>query len=484
MNASVPTTTSNRPQLSLGDVLVFVWRSKLLIIAVTLPIAALAVFGAIMTPVKYAAVSRIQVTAGTESMFDPIVGDPVQNAVLGQEEITGSEVELLYSPVIFDRVIQKIGLENIFPKMQQAMDKAPPAQRPLVYEKAVDAVRKGFYAGAAPKNPVIRTSFQHENPQMAARVLNSIIQTYLEYRADLFTSNDKSILSVQRENLAGELELADAALERFLVDNRIGDFDTEKTSVAGLYSNVTDELFKIQAAKSEVSGRLASLNAQLSLTEPTIDLYVDSNYEQQLLDLKIERESLLSTYLPGTPQISEIDRRIENVRALIDNEGQGIGVVRRGPNEVFQKLDQNRAELVAEAEALQTRFEELQRQKNRIENRQIELIRLEPEYQTLLRDRAILENQLRSLTVREGEERIKRSVTQADFDNIQILEPARPPAQGKSMRKLIAGAGVGFGLFTGLVLAFLLAFTRVTMPTAGCVSRTSGLPVLSSVRPL
>ena len=64
-----------------------------------------------------------------------------------------------------------------------------------------------------------------------------------------------------------------------------------------------------------------------------------------------------------------------------------------------------------------------------IQNRQIELIRLEPEYQTLLRDRAILENQLRSLTVREGEERIKRSVTQADFDNIQILEPARPPAQ-------------------------------------------------------
>jgi len=231
-----------------------------------------------------------------------------------------------------------------------------------------------------------------------------------------------------------------------------------------------------------VNERLAALNTRLSLTEPTIDLYVESNYQQQLLDLQIEREAMLATYLPGTPQVDAIDRRIENVQNLIENQGEGVGVIRRGPNELFQNLDQKRAELNADAAALKARFAELRRQKSSIERRQIELIKLEPKYQELVRERSILDNRLRALTVREGEERLKREVTQSDFENIQVLEPARPPARGKSMRKLVAAAGVAFGLFTGGMLALLLVFTRPTMPSASSVSRTVGLPVLASVR--
>ena len=64
----------------------------------------------------------------------------------------------------------------------------------------------------------------------------------------------------------------------------------------------------------------------------------------------------------------------------------------------------------------------------------IELIKLEPKYQELVRERSILDNRLRALTVREGEERLKREVTQSDFENIQVLEPARPPAHGQRHR--------------------------------------------------
>ncbi|MAK62237.1 MAG: hypothetical protein CMK09_14805 [Ponticaulis sp.] len=478
---SVADAPYGRPQLSLADLVVSIWRSKFLIAFVTIPFVILAVIAAMMMPVKYIATSRVQVTAGAERVFDPIVGQ-VQNAVLGQEEITESEVELLYSPVIFDRVIRKLGLEVIDPSAQAAMEKAPPTEQPLLYERAIESLQKSFSAGAAPKNPVIRTSFQHEDPQVAADVLNTIIETYLEYRADLFTSSDRSVLTRQRESLMDELALADAALERFLVDNRIGDFDTEKTSVASNYSRITDELLQVQAQKSEVDGRLGALTAQLSLTEPTIDLYVETNYQQQLLDLRIQREGLLSTYLPDTPQVQAIDRQIENVQTLISNQGEGMGTIRRGPNEVFQALDQKRAELDADSSALKTRFDELRRQKNQIERRQLELIRLEPKYQELVRDRAILDNQLRSLTVREGEERLKREVTMSDFDNIQILEPARPPSRGKSMKKVIAAAGLLFGGFTGLIVALIVIFSRNTMPTAGSIGRTTGLPVLSSVR--
>ncbi|MDF1681795.1 GumC family protein [Ponticaulis sp.] len=482
-STSASARRSNRPQLDIPEYVLLLWRAKWAIILIALPILALAILFAFMLPVKYAATSRVQVTLGNERVFAPLTtGADAQSANLGQEEITGSEIELIYSPVIFDRVLQEIGMDVIYPDDYEAMMEAPEEDRPLLYERTLLGFQKDFAAGAAPKNPVIRTSYEHEDPIVAARVLNAIVRTYLEYRSELFLDDDDGVLSQQRETLANELSAADAAIERFLVDNRIGDFDTEKESVASLYGAVTDNLFNVQAQRSEVQGRLASLTAQLALTEPTIDLYVETNYQQQLLDLQIERESLLSTYLPGTPQIDAIDRRIQNVQNLISSQGDGVGVIRRGPNEVFQRLDQQRAELEAEASALQTRFEELRRQKNEIEERQLRLTRLEPHYQELLRDHSILENQLRNLTVREGDERLIREVSRANLDNIQILEPARPPAQGKSMRLLVAAAGLLFGGFTGLIVAMIWIFSKNTMPTAACASRTVGLPVLASVR--
>ncbi|MAI89708.1 Wzz/FepE/Etk N-terminal domain-containing protein [Ponticaulis sp.] len=473
---------SNRPQLSLADIFLLLWRAKWMMIAIAVPIVALAVLVAMFMPTEYRATSRVQVTIGNERVFEPIVGSSGANAVLGQEEITESEVELLYSPVIFDRVLQNVGMDVIYPKLHEAYQEAEPEDRPMLYERALTVFQRNFGAGAAPKNPVIRTGFSHEDPVVAAMVLNEIVQTYLAYRTELFLSGNPEALAQQRSVLAGELTEADSAVEAFLIENRIGDFNTERESTASLYSSVTDNLYSIQAQRSEVQGRLSALNSQLALVEPTIDLYVETNYQQQLLDLQIERETLLSTYRQGTPQVQAIDRRIQNVENLISSQGDGAGVIRRGPNEVFQSLDQQRAELEAEASALQTRLEELQRQRSRLEQRQLELARLEPRYQELLRDRTVLESQLQLLSEREGEERLIREVSRSELENVQILEPARPPSQGKSMKLIVAAAGVVFGGFTGLMFALIWLFTKTTLSTAGSASRTVGLPVLASVR--
>ncbi|MFC6197406.1 GumC family protein [Ponticaulis profundi] len=472
---------SGRPQLTLVDIILMLWRAKWIVLLVALPIFVASVLFALTLSKQYQATSRIQVTAGEERVFDPLVGD-VTASVLSQEEITESEIELLHSPVIADRVIQKLGLEVIYPKMAEAYNKAPAADKPLIYEQAVQAVQKNFYAGAAPKNPVIRTGFKNENPIVAADVLNTMIETYIEYRSEIFLGDDKGVLTTQREASNEKLLAADQAIERFLTENRIGDFDTEKTTTAAQYASITDEMFKVQAQKSEVDKRLSALISQLALTEPTIDLSVETNFQQQLFDLKLEREGLLSKYQPSTPQVQQLDRRINQMQELIDQQGNGAGVIRRGPNEVYQSMDARRAELVADSSALEGRFEELQRQKRQIEERQLQLTRLEPKYQDLLRNRAILESQVRSISIREQEERLKREIAKADTENIQILEPARPPAKGESSRKLVAAAGLLFGGFTGLMFALIWVFTRPTLATASCVTRTTGLPVLASVR--
>lgn len=481
--SAISASRAGRPQLSIIDILLMLWRGKWIVVLVAIPFVAAGIGLAMTMPREFEAISRIQVTAGSERVFDPLVGS-IQATVLSQEEITESEIELLRSPVIADRVIQKLGLDVIYPKMYEAMQKAPQSERPIMYEEAIAALQKGFYAGASPKNPVIRTVYKNENPVVAADVLNTFIETYLEYRGEIFAKDDKGFLVGQRKAAEGKLEDADKAIEKFLTSNNIGDFDTEKSSVATLYASVTDELFRVQAQKSEVDGRLAVTLVQLSLTEPTIDLNRETTHQQQLFDLKIRREQLLATYRPETPQVQAVDREIQKIEKLIAEQGQSGARVQRGPNELFQELETRRTGLEAEAAALKQRFEELQRQKKTIEARQLQLTRLEPEYQELLRARSIQDNQVRTLTIREEEERLKRDAALADFENIQILEPARIPSKGKSKKKLVAAAGVIFGLGTGLMFALLWVFTRSTLPTAGSVARTSGLPVLASVRPV
>lgn len=474
---------AGRPQLSLIDILLMLWRAKWMIFLIALPFIAASVAIAIITPKEYSAHSRIQVTAGAERVFDPIVGN-AQAMVLGQDEITGSEVELLGSPVIADRVIQKLGLDVIYPKMAKAMEKATPAERLVMYEKAVEGLQKDFSAGGAPKNPVIRTSYKNEDPNVAADTLNTIIETYLEYRAELFTRHNAGFLVEQRLTSERKLQQADEAIEHFLTTNRIGDFTTEKAAVAALYANVTDELFKVQAQKSEVDGRLAATSTQLELTSPTIDLNRETTYQQQLFDLKMQRAQLLATYQPGTPQVQALDRQIAETEDLIVNHSSNAAKIQTGPNEVFQTLQGRRSELIAEESAMRERFDALQRQKKAIEQRQLEITRLEPTYNELLRTRAILEDQVRNITVREEQERLKRDAARADFENIQILEPARIPSQGESKGKIIAAAGIVFGLGTGFMFALIWIFTRSTLPTAGSIARTSGLPILASVRPV
>ncbi len=480
--SAISASRAGRPQLSIIDILLMLWRAKWIMIFVSIPFLAAAIAFALTMPTKFEASSRIQVTAGSERVFDPIVGR-VQASILSQEEITESEIELLRSPVIADRVLQKLGLEVVYPKIYEAWEKAPQADRPMIYEEAVVALQKDFYAGATPKNPVIRTSYRNENPVVAADVLNTLIETYLSYRAELFAKDDKGFLSGERKAASGKLREADTAILQFLSSNKIGDFDTEKSSIATRYASVTDEILKVQAQKSEVDGKLAATVAQLAMTEPTIDLNRETTHGQELFALKTQREQLLATYKPGTPQIDAIDRQITRVEKLIAEQGQTGARVQRGPNELYQELETRRTNLESDSLAMKKRFEELLRQKKEIETRQLQLTRLEPRYQELLRDRSIQDNQVRTLTIREEEERLKRNAAKADFENIQILEPARTPARGKSKKKLIAAAGLIFGMGTGLMFALLWIFTRSTLPTAGSVARTSGLPVLASVRP-
>ena len=135
---------SGRPQLTLVDIILMLWRAKWIVLLVALPIFV-----------------DVLCTDLVETYRQhPVFRQPVKSASLirlsgcdrqrSRQEKSRNLVELSHSPVIADRVIQKLGLEVIYPKMAMPTITRQQPTNPD-REQAVQVVQKNFYAGAAPK---------------------------------------------------------------------------------------------------------------------------------------------------------------------------------------------------------------------------------------------------------------------------------------------------------------------------------------------
>jgi len=479
----------SRPKMGVVDLILQLWRAKWLMMLVFIPIFALGLAAAFMMPKTYEASSRLLVSLGDEQVFSPKVGDLAAGAIPEQEQLIQAELELLQSPVVAERVLMRIPLDAIYPDLleeREAILAKLPSRDPAAADYAmrqigIEAIQKNFGVGAAPKTPVIRTTFKHEDPEVAATVLNALILSYQEYRTAVYTTRRPDTFSRQRKGFEENLLDAEDDIRTFLIGNQIGDFESERLASQTLFASVTDELFKVESLISSVEGQLSTLRRQMASTEPLVDIFVEDSTDQQLLNLQLEREEALTKYKPDSRTVKAIDARIKQVTAYLDTQTGPVGTTRRGPNPVFQDMETRLSNLETDAQSLTNQRAELQRQKTQIEARQRRIADLEPQWQELQRKRDLIEANLSSASTREIEARSLNDMAALGADNIKVLEEARPPVEGSSLKLPVAALALLFAGFTALMVGLLRAMTREGFSTARSVERTTGLPVIASV---
>jgi uncharacterized protein involved in exopolysaccharide biosynthesis len=460
-------------------------------------ISALSVFVAMQMPTSYEARSRLLVALGDEYVYRPAVGSEAAGVAPESEELIQAELELIRSPVVVERTLSALSVERIFPELAETCAKnlktLPGTEvngrlvtrESLEYEcfqNAVTAMQRKFGAGAAPKTPVLLATYEHDDPQLSAEVLNRLIGSYLQYRTEVFTDTSAGSFGEQRARFEGDLSESDEAIRDFLEDNDIGDFASERDTVRQLYQTASAELLANRSRARVVDGQLSVYQRQLQNVEPEQDLFVEDTSSQRLLDLKLEREDKLTRYKPESRVIKEIDKRIAQAEAYLANQSGPTGTVRRGPNPVFQEIETAANNLEAEAQSLRQQNVELERQLASIEGRQRQLSNLEPRYQELQRQRDLLEQNVRSFSEREVEARTRTEMIQQNVKNIRVLERATPPVEGSSLKFPVAVLGILFAAFTALMAGLLRVMTREGFSTGRSIERTLGIPVLANVK--
>jgi uncharacterized protein involved in exopolysaccharide biosynthesis len=470
------------------ELVIQLWRAKWLMIAVFIPIFLLGILAAFQMPKTFEANSRLYVRMGDENVYRPRVGS--EAPVAPEEELLiQAELEVLRSPVVAERALSKFPLERVYPKLVEAMNKkmseTPPDAHEAIAEEtfqtAVATLRKSFLSGTAPKTPVIGTALEHEDAVLSAELLNAWIGAYLDYRNEVFSTNGSASLGNQRQKFEGQLLEVEEEIRQFLATNEIGDFESERLTAQQLYATISGELLANQSRASAVEGQLDIYNQQLATMEPQQNLYVEDNSAQKLIELRIEREDLLARYTPESRAVQAIDTRIEKIEEYLNGRGGLAGTTRRGPNPVYQQVEQAASNLNAEAQSLQLQGAELRRQLAGVEARLRRLNDLTPEWQELQRRKTLMERNVENFSVREVEERALSELSGQTADSVRVLEPARVPIKGKSLRMPVAALGFLFAGFTALLAGLLWALTRRGFVTARSVERTTGLRVVGSL---
>lgn len=474
---STATISAARPRYGLFDVVGLLFRELLLMIVIFVVVFAIGAAVVLTMKKTYTASASLFAGVGQEYVYQPRVGQGERSSQTPQAgEIAQAEAAILNSQEVKIRTVRALGVEAFQDK---------PSTQPMARQEAaaVRTIGAGLEAGAAPLSSVVGVRFESDDPEKAALILNTIIDQYLQYRREVvFQDRRTGAIQAQRQAFEADLAAADAAYENFLRTNDIGDFTTSQATLAASYQATYASMLTVQAQLSQVSQRLTTLMAQQAQTPAEIALQQDLNIsaQDQILQLRNEREQLLARYRPDSQPVRDMDARIEQLQIHVAS-GTAVGVreVRTGPNPIWVEIETTRINAQAERDSLAAQLGVLNRQLDDIRGRQARLTQLESANATLAGDRALLRASVGEFQQRDIENRAASQLIRAGADNVTVIERASPPTRGKSLKAPLLAAVFLFAGFTALCVGLMRIFLRRGLSTPGSARRTLEMPVLA-----
>lgn len=471
-----------RLRYSPEDFATLLWRQRWLMLGVFVVIVAIGLAVAVRLKTNYTAQSSLLIRLGSEYVYSPEVGDAARGAAPDNDQIVQSEVEILNSAALKERTIKDIGLAKIFPEMGAAYAAADPDRKRIVEGQAIKAIEGGLKVGTAPGTSVVRLTYSHPNPQIAALVLNTLIDEYQVYRRSVLQDRDVRPLEAQHRAFETKLAAADNDLTNFLTRHGIGDFDAEKAALASLYSQLLTDSYSAQAQASETQGRLGVVAAQAAGAPSEVGLYrdIDHTAGDQAAKLKVELSDLLARYQPGAEPVRVKQAQIAAAERLAAAQ-VNASAARFGVNPVAQALQTERNTLSAQAASLASRRTAVAAEIARVTARRQMLASLEPQYQELVRTRDVLAVNAKTFAARSQENQAAQALAAQSDDNIRIVQRAYVPTGGVSLKKPALVVAVLFAAFAAVCAGLIGAFLSRGYPTAAAAERTLDMPVLATL---
>jgi succinoglycan biosynthesis transport protein ExoP len=446
-------------------------RKKAWIIVPTVLAAVLSMVAVNLVTPRYRSEARILID-GRENVFLRPNGERNEERTSLDPEAVTSQVQLVLSRDLAREIIKKNKLAEL-PEFDPVLKGITPLKSVLALvgvvrdpfsmtpeERVLDAYFDRLTAYAVDKSRVIVVEFQSRDPELAARIANSIVDGYLVLQQDARQAQAKSAslwLSGEIESLRRKVADAESRVEDFRSKSSLF-IGTNNTSLSNQQmGELNTQLNNARALKSDAENRARLIREMLQSGRPieaseVLNSELTRRLSEQRVTLRAQLAEQSSTLLDNHPRIKELKAQLADLDHQIRDEA----------GKLSRSLDNDARIAGGRVESLSASLDQLKKLATSSNGQDVQLRALEREAKA---QRDLLESYLAKY--REANTRENIDAAPADGRIISRAIVSNTPAYPKKLPVVLLATLATFLLSTGLIVTgALLRMTAPILPAA------------------
>jgi succinoglycan biosynthesis transport protein ExoP len=474
-----PTAASESGDLDLSALGQALVRNRRWIIIPTLLVAVLSIAAVNLVTPRYKSEARILID-GRENVFLRPNGERNEERNALDPEAVTSQVQLLLSRDLAREIIKKNKLAER-PEFDPVLQGFSPLKSLLALfgigrdpfsltpeERVLDAYYDRFTAYAVDKSRVIVIEFQSRDPDLAARVANSIAEGYLVLQQGARQDQAKSAsqwLSGEIENLRKKVADAESRVEDFRSKSSLFVGTNNTTLSNQQMGELNTQLNNARALKSDAESKARLIREMLQSGKPieaseVLNSELTRRLSEQRVTLRAQLAEQSSTLLDGHPRIKELKAQLADLDRQLREEASKIS----------RSLDNDARIAGGRVEGLSSSLEQLKKQATSTNGQDVQLRALDREAKA---QRDLLESYLAKY--REANTRENIEAAPADGRIISRASVSNTPAYPKKLPIVLIATLATLMLTAGAIVTGELL--RMTAPRAAAAFASSPAPV-------
>ncbi|MEH2534726.1 succinoglycan biosynthesis transport protein ExoP [Bradyrhizobium sp. AZCC 1588] len=472
-SAPKPVAASDSGDLDLHALGQALMRRRSWIIVPTVLALVLSLAAVNMITPRYKSEARILVD-GRENVFLRPNGERNEERSALDAEAVTSQVQLVQSRDLAREIINKNKLAER-PEFDPVLQGISPLKSLLALvgigrdpfsltpeERVLEAYYERFTAYAVDKSRVIVVEFQSRDPELAARVANSIAEGYLVVQQDARQQQAKSAsqwLSGEIEHLRKRVAEAESRVEDFRSKSSLFVGTNNTTLSNQQMGEINTQLNNARALKSDAESKARLIKEMLQSGKPieaseVLNSELVRRLSEQRVTLRAQLAEQSSTLLGGHPRIKELKAQLADLdRQLREEAGK-----------VSRSLENDARIAGGRVEGLTASLDQLKKQASSTNGQDVQLRALEREAKA---QRDLLESYLAKY--REANTRENIEAAPADGRIISRATVSNTPAYPKKLPIVLIATLATLLLTSGAIATGELL--RMTAPrTPGAAS--------------
>lgn len=304
------------------------WR-WLILAAIGVGLAA-AVLVTLLTPLQYRSTTSVQLNPPNIEILSSESSKGGRQSVGNDLTFIGTQLELLQSYVLAERVAQDLNLAREESVVGEGQDRAVNTQIAARYVQAGTSVK------LQPQSMIVQISFVSRDPELAARIVNGITEAYVatdlerRYQSSSYARNflQRQIITTRRDLEKSERELTTYAQQQRLISTGGAEDAGDTNSLTGeSLVALNNALAQTQARRIAAEQRYREAALGGASTETSVSA---APLRAQIAALEAEYQQKLATFRPDYPEMVALRARIDALRQSVVSEIRSASTDRIG----------------------------------------------------------------------------------------------------------------------------------------------------------